>query len=78
LNFPIAEELTSDQIFFHIPELAKEYGSLSERTLRREIEEFLEMGLLVKVNGDKYRANIELLRIQSPLSKSSDKISDGF
>lgn len=77
LNFPIYRELSINEVFFQNAELAKEYGSLSERTLKRELEEFLKMDLLKKTN-DKYRANIDLLSLQSPLRKNIDKIYDGF
>lgn len=77
LSLPIMEDLTMDEIFFRNPELAKEYGGLSEMTLRREIEEFLKLDLIV-IKDNKYRANTGLLMKQSPLRKFTDKIQDGF
>jgi Fic family protein len=77
LNFPIDKTLSMDEIFFHNPETAKEYGGLSERTLKRELNEFITMGLLIP-DDNKYKANTDLLRLQSPLMKSDVKIQDGF
>lgn len=77
LNMPINEELSADKLFFNDPESAKEYASLTKITLKREIDEFINMDLLVKA-GDKYRANIELLSQQSPMRILTDKIYDGF
>jgi len=78
LNLPIFQDLTIDEIFFQKAELSKEYALLSEITLKREIEEFIKMKLLLKIGDNKYRANIGLLRQQSPLRKFTDKIYDGF
>ncbi|MDR3609964.1 MAG: Fic family protein [Ignavibacteriaceae bacterium] len=78
LHLPIFKELSMDEIFFQNAELSKEYASLSKMTLKRELEEFLQMKLLVKSDGDKYRANIGLLVQQSPLRKITNNIYDGF
>ena len=78
LNFPIHKELTIDEIFFQNSQSAKEYGSLRRRTLMRELEEFQEIGLLVKEDNNKFRANIGLLMQQASSRRFTDKIYDGF
>lgn len=77
LNLPIVSDLSMDDIFFHNKEVAKEYGGKSTMTLRREIEEFINLGLLVQ-KDNKYRANTDLLMQQTPLQKISETIVDGF
>lgn len=77
LSIPIDQSLTIDEIFFYNPESAKKYANLTDITLKREIDEFKNMELLIKV-GNKYRANISLLTKQSPLRKFTNKIYDGF
>jgi Fic family protein len=78
LDFPIDRALTLDEIFFRNPALAREYAALTPRSLKREVDEFLEMKLLIKENGDKYRANIDLLKLQSPQKRIADRIIDGY
>jgi hypothetical protein len=61
LDIPIDKELPFIEIFFGNPNNAKKYATLSERSLHRELDDFVKMGLLIKVD-DKYRANIDLLK----------------
>ena len=66
LAFPIDKYLSVDKITLMSPEIARIYATLSGRTVLRDLEELVRMNLLIK-DGDKYKANSELLRLQGYL-----------
>ncbi len=61
LAIPPNQTLTASQIMMLTPELAREYASLTERTLIRDLEELGEMEIVVQEDG-KYALNLVLLR----------------
>lgn len=61
LQLPTDKELTLEEIVLINPKIARNYASLSERTVDRDLKELQEMKLIVK-HDDKYRANVNLLR----------------
>jgi Fic family protein len=71
LDLPIDKELSPTDIFFGNSNNAKKYASLTERSLQRELEEFVKMGLLINVE-DKYRANVDLLKEETPKMKKTN------
>jgi Fic family protein len=71
LDIPIDKELLPADIFFGNPNNAKKYASLSVRSLQRELDDFVKLGLLIKVE-DKYRANVDLLIQETPKMKKTN------
>ena len=71
LDIPIDKELLPIDLFFGNPNNAKKYAALSERSLQRELDDFVKMGLLIKVE-DKYRANADLLKQETPKMKKTN------
>ena len=71
LDIPIDKELPFNEIFFGNPGNAKKYVALSVRSLQRELDDFVKMGLLIKV-GDKYKANVDLLKQETPKMKKTN------
>jgi Fic family protein len=71
LDLPIDKELSPTDIFFGNPNNAKKYATLTERSLQRELDDFVKMGLLIKVE-DKYRANVDLLKQEMPKMKKTN------
>lgn len=61
LRIPFDKYLSEKDINELHPTIIRQYSELSERTLSRDIDELLSMGLLDK-NKDGYRAKVEVLR----------------
>jgi len=61
LDLPRNSVLTLSQIPLVTPEIAKNYGGLAERTVRRDLDSLIEMGLVRRVEGG-YLANTDTLR----------------
>jgi Fic family protein len=60
LALPPDRALTPNEIMMLTPELAREYASLTARTLLRDLEELREMEIVIE-QGGKLRANMGLL-----------------
>jgi Fic family protein len=71
LDLPIDKELTLDEIFFGNSNNAKKYGALSIRSLKRELDDFVKMELLIEV-GDNYKANVDLLKQETSRMKKTN------
>ena len=65
LSLPMDRALAEDGVLQLDPELGRAYAALSERTLRRDLEELVDMGIVIRVEG-RYRANTAILRQQVP------------
>lgn len=63
LYFPIDGRYSLDQVSLLNPEIAKAYGQLSERTLKRDLEVLVEMGLVRRDDDGLYSANTNALRL---------------
>lgn len=63
LAFPMGESLTEDEVSLINPRIAREYGGLSQRTLRRDLEILVGMGLLREADST-YSADTNKLRLQ--------------
>lgn len=61
LAFPPDRPLSPGEITILTPELAREYASLSLRTLLRDLQELSEMEIIVERDGT-FRANLALLK----------------
>ncbi len=63
LEMPYDREYTLDDIPLVSPPVAKMYGSLSERTLRRDVERLVEIGLLIhNAQSRTYRPDISAVQ----------------
>lgn len=62
LYFPIEGWFTLEQVSLLNPEIAKTYGQLSERTLKRDLDVLVEMELVRERDGH-YAANTNALRL---------------
>lgn len=60
LALPPNQALTPDQIMMLTPEIAREFGSVTVRTLLRDLDELREMEIVIEKDG-KIRANLGLL-----------------
>lgn len=69
LNFPTHEELSMEEVALANPRIAKTYGGLSSRTLKRDLDELIEMEL-IKYNKGKYKASVWL--VMRPLAKQKN------
>jgi len=63
LAFPLELTVPLAQIPLLNPRIALEYGQLSERTLQRDLDVLIEMGLMNRIENG-YRANTAALRMQ--------------
>lgn len=63
LSFPTSGEFALADIPLLTPEIARVYGQLSERTLKRDLEILEEMNLIAD-SGSGYRANRDALRFR--------------
>ncbi|HMU62637.1 MAG TPA: Fic family protein [Gemmatimonadales bacterium] len=70
LTLPMDASLPEAQILSLSPEVGRAYAVLSPRTLRRDLDELIQMGIVVQVDG-KYRANGAILRMQVPQRRRS-------
>ncbi len=70
LALPLDASLTEDQVLALTPEIGRAYGSLSARTLRRDLEELIQLGIAVRIE-ERYRANTTILRQQVPQRRRS-------
>ncbi len=52
------------------PLIAKRYANLSDKTLRRDLDELIELGLVVKINSE-YKANVNSIVDYFPVKKTS-------
>ena len=62
LHFPMDGRYSLDQVSLLNPEIAKTYGQLSERTLKRDLDVLVEMELIREKDGH-YSANTDALRL---------------
>jgi len=69
LAIPMNGPLKLEQIASISTDVAKLYATLSERTLRRDLEMLVEMGLLVQIE-DKFIANTTVLQSQVPQQRA--------
>jgi len=60
LEFPPNQEFTIDEVSLINPMIAKTYGGLSERTLKRDLDELIKMELM-EYHGKKYKASTWLV-----------------
>ena len=60
LALPPNRDLTPDEIMMLTPEMAREYASLTARTLLRDLDELREMEIVIEKDG-RMRANLGLL-----------------
>lgn len=65
LNLPLDQDLSMDDLLTLTPALARDYSSLTKRTLLRDLKVLIGMGLVITENG-RYRVNTALLRRQMP------------
>ena len=63
LSFPTDKALTLAEVPLISAEVARDYANLSERTIRRDIETLIKLGIMAS-GGDKFFANTEILRGQ--------------
>jgi len=60
LDFPLNKKLTFNEFYAISPEVTRNYAKKSLLTLRRDVNDLLELNLLLCEN-EKYRANVQLL-----------------
>lgn len=66
MSIPVAGEKTQEEILESLPSrVALEYMKMQPSTLRRDLREMTDLGLLVK-NGKRYRPNTEVLHASFP------------
>ena len=65
LNMPLGKDLSIDELITLTPALAREYSTLTKRTLLRDLAVLMKMEL-VTGQDDLYRTNAGLLRQQMP------------
>lgn len=65
LSLPMDGALSENQILAIRPDLGRVYSALSARTLRRDLDELIAMGIALRTEG-MYRANTALLSLQVP------------
>lgn len=70
LTLPMDSSLSEEQILSLSPDVGRAYSVLSPRTLRRDLDELIQMGIVVQVDG-RYRANVTILRMQVPQRRRS-------
>ncbi|MCG8606555.1 Fic family protein, partial [bacterium] len=70
LQMPTDKDLTLEEMVLINPQIARSYAKLSERTVDRDLKELQQMRLIVK-HGDKYRANLNLLKHMVPAQIAS-------
>ena len=63
LELPTGRTMSAEQIALITPRIARSYGNLSLRTLKRDLSILEDMGLVVRIE-DRYRANSDVLRSQ--------------
>ena len=68
LNFPMDSSQTIDYLLNNNPAFIREYAQYSSVTLKRDLLELEELGLIAK-QDEKYKANIEILKNSMPLKK---------
>ncbi len=68
LQLPTDKYLSTDEMTMTTPLIAKMYSQVNKVTVLRDIKELIELNLLKK-EGRKYKANIEILRTMIPLKK---------
>ena len=69
LALPGQQPVTVNEAILLTPELAREYGALTQRTLERDFDELVEMDIAVKETNGSYRANLGLLGSHMPARK---------
>lgn len=70
LQVPTDKCLTIDELTVITPEIAKKYARVTKTTISRDLKELCDINLLKK-EGRKFRANIELLKTMIPLKKQN-------
>ena len=68
LQLPTDKYLSADEMTMTTPLIAKMYSKVNKVTILRDIKELYELNLLKK-EGRKFKANIEILRTMIPLRK---------
>lgn len=63
LSFPVDRPITLAEVPLINPEIAREYANLSERTIKRDIDVLIELGIVVDAQG-KFLANTSAMRAQ--------------
>jgi hypothetical protein len=63
LAVPLGSAVTLEDLAILTPTLARTYAKYTERTLRRDVDILIEMGLL-REDKDGYVANSRILRLQ--------------
>jgi Fic family protein len=76
LSLPMDEPLSEEQVLKLNPDLGRVYGGLSDRTLRRDLDELIEMRIVLRVGG-RYRTNTRLLRQQVPQRRRGSVVFGG-
>lgn len=66
LDLPLDEELTLEEIPLVTPRVARDYASLSEMTVRRDLDVLIDMDLVRKTADGRYAANTDELRQHMP------------
>ncbi len=75
LAMPVGEELSAQGIQFLSPAIAANYGLGHEKTLKRDINRLVELGLLEKVDKNLYRVRIDQMDAFTPRSENSRETS---
>jgi Fic family protein len=68
LQLPTDKFLSADEMIMVTPIIAQMYSKVNKVTVLRDIKELIEFNLLKK-EGRKFKANIEILRTMIPLKK---------
>jgi len=72
LQVPANKYFSIDELAAITPDIAKKYAAVKKITISRDIKELCELNLLRK-DGRKYKANIEILRTMLPLRMGRQK-----
>lgn len=60
LSFPLDRQISVDEVFLLTPELARKYATSTTRTVKRDLQELVDLELVIR-SGKIYRANTSLL-----------------
>jgi Fic family protein len=71
LQMPTDKYFSIDELAAMTPDIARKYATVKKITIARDVKELCELHLLKK-DGRKYQANIEILRTMLPLRKQQN------
>lgn len=75
LAMPVGEELSAKDIQFLSPAIAANYGSVHEKTLKRDLNRLVELSLLEKVEKNLYRVRFDQMDAFTPRHENSRETS---